>query len=29
MSIFKVSSGKEQSLLQRMKELSICEDDIA
>jgi len=28
MSIFKVSSGKEQALLQRMKELSICEDDI-
>jgi protein subunit release factor B len=28
MSIFKVSSGKEQALLQRMKELNICEDDI-
>ncbi len=28
MSIFKVSSRKEQALLQRMKELSICEDDI-
>ena len=29
MSIFKVPSGKEQTLLQRMKEQSICEDDIA
>jgi protein subunit release factor B len=28
MSIFKVSSRKEQALLQRMKELNICEDDI-
>ncbi len=28
MSIFKVSSRKEQALLERMKELSICEDDI-
>jgi protein subunit release factor B len=28
MSIFKVSSKKEQALLQRMKELNICEDDI-
>ncbi len=28
MSIFKVSSRKELALLQRMKELDICEDDI-
>ena len=28
MSIFKVSSRKEQALLERMKELNICEDDI-
>jgi protein subunit release factor B len=28
MSIFKVSSRKEQALLQRMKELNVCEDDI-
>ncbi len=28
MSIFKVSSRKEQALLQRMKELNICEADI-
>ncbi len=28
MSIFKVSSRKEQALLQRMKELNICENDI-
>ncbi len=28
MSIFKVSSRKEQALLQRMKELNICEGDI-
>ena len=28
MSIFKVSLRKEQALLQRMKELNICEDDI-
>ncbi len=28
MSIFKVSSRKEQALLQRMRELNICEDDI-
>lgn len=28
MSIFNVSSRKEQALLQRMKELNICEDDI-
>ena len=28
MSIFNVSSRKEQALLHRMKELNICEDDI-
>lgn len=28
MSIFKVSSRKEKALIERMKELSICEDDI-
>ncbi len=28
MSIFKVSSRREQALLQRMKELNICENDI-
>jgi len=28
MSIFKVSSRKEQALLLRMKELNICENDI-
>ena len=28
MSVFKVSSKKEQALLERMKELSICKDDI-
>ena len=28
MSIFKVSPGKEQALLQRMKELNVCEGDI-
>jgi hypothetical protein len=26
MTIFKISSRKEQALLQRMKELNICED---